>query len=256
MWPKEHGAYGQMSFPLLTALVVAGVSVPALLLSAAIVAAFLAHEPLLVLLGRRGVRARREDGPRAVRWLTVTATVGLAAAAVAVAMASNVVRLSLAVPLVPAVGLAAAIVSGREKTTGGELMAALAFSTAAAPVVLAAGGSLATAAAVAAVFALVYTTQTLAVRGVILAVRGGGNPAASRASRRAALVIAVAGGAVIGTASGRGLLPSPAAIAMLPGLVATAWIVAAPPPPTRLRRVGWTLVATSVVTTLILIVSI
>lgn len=253
MWPKEHGAYGQLAFPLLTSFAVAGVSGPAGLFAAAIVAAFLAHEPLLVLLGRRGVRARREQGGRAVRWLACAAVAGSIAAAAAFAAASDGVRASLAIPLVPALGLAAAIASGREKTTWGEIAAALAFSTAAIPVALAAGASLATAAAIAAAFALVYATQTLAVRGVILAVRGGGNPAAARAARRSALVIAAAGGAGIGTAAALALLPWATAAAVSPGLAAMAWIVAAPPPPTRLRRVGWTLVASSVATAAILI---
>ncbi len=49
--PKEHGAYGQLAFPLVTALAVSGTSVPAGLIALAVVACFLAHEPLLVLLG-------------------------------------------------------------------------------------------------------------------------------------------------------------------------------------------------------------
>ena len=54
--PKEHGAYGQIAFPLATAFVVAGVSTAGLLLAAAVVAGFLAHEPAAVLLGLRGAR--------------------------------------------------------------------------------------------------------------------------------------------------------------------------------------------------------
>jgi hypothetical protein len=68
MLPKEHGAYGQMAMPLVTSLVVAGASAPGLLLATAVVIAFLMHEPLVVLLGRRGGRAKREAGGRAGRW--------------------------------------------------------------------------------------------------------------------------------------------------------------------------------------------
>jgi len=74
MWPKEHGAYGQLVFPLATAFAIAGATAPALLTAIAVTAAFLAHEPLIVLLGRRGVRARRDHFRRAAIWLTASGT--------------------------------------------------------------------------------------------------------------------------------------------------------------------------------------
>ena len=51
MLPREHGAYGQIAFPTLTAFLVSDVSVAGLLIAAAVVAGFLAHEPAAVLLG-------------------------------------------------------------------------------------------------------------------------------------------------------------------------------------------------------------
>jgi uncharacterized membrane protein YdjX (TVP38/TMEM64 family) len=45
MWPKEHGAYGQLAFPLVTAFAVAGIPPAAALTALAAVAAFVAHEP-------------------------------------------------------------------------------------------------------------------------------------------------------------------------------------------------------------------
>ena len=67
--PREHGAYGQLVFPLVTAFGVAGLSSGGLLLATAVIAAFLAHEPAAVRFGQRGVRASREDGAGAARWL-------------------------------------------------------------------------------------------------------------------------------------------------------------------------------------------
>jgi hypothetical protein len=67
--PKEHGAYGQLTLPLVTAIAAAGVSTAGLLLIAGAVAAFVAHESALILLGLRGTRARREHHGAAVRWL-------------------------------------------------------------------------------------------------------------------------------------------------------------------------------------------
>ena len=69
LWPKEHGAYGQITFPLIAAFAVAGVSVGGLLIATATIAGFLAHEPALVVLGLRGSRAKRELWGQAVLWL-------------------------------------------------------------------------------------------------------------------------------------------------------------------------------------------
>jgi hypothetical protein len=52
-------------------------TLPAVLLAIAAMSAFLANEPLLVVLGHRGRRAREIDGSRAARRLA--ATVGAAA---------------------------------------------------------------------------------------------------------------------------------------------------------------------------------
>jgi hypothetical protein len=71
MLPKEHGAYGQLLFPMATAFAVAGVSPESGVAAAAMTAVFLAHEPLLVWLGRRGSRAKRENGRRAMWFLLV-----------------------------------------------------------------------------------------------------------------------------------------------------------------------------------------
>lgn len=49
--PKKHGAYGQITFPLIAAFAVAGVSVGGLLMAAAVIAGFVAHEPASILLG-------------------------------------------------------------------------------------------------------------------------------------------------------------------------------------------------------------
>jgi len=58
--PKEHGAYGQLALPIVTALSATAVSTPGLFLTASAVAGFLAHEPASILLGLRGSRVKRE----------------------------------------------------------------------------------------------------------------------------------------------------------------------------------------------------
>ena len=67
--PREHGAYGQLSLPLVTAFSVAGPSIAGLLVAVSAIAAFVAHEPASVLLGLRGARVRQELGRAATQWL-------------------------------------------------------------------------------------------------------------------------------------------------------------------------------------------
>src|SRR5262245_5043376 len=66
-WPREHGAYVQLLGPLLSALVFGPVTPLALVLAGVACAAFLAHEPLLLLLGQRGPKLYREHAC-AARW--------------------------------------------------------------------------------------------------------------------------------------------------------------------------------------------
>ena len=251
--PKEHGAYGQIAFPLIAATGAGGLSIPGVLVTLAVLAGFLAHEPAAIALGLRGARVRRDQGASAVRWLMCWGATGIAAAMGAWIVTAPGLRWSFAVPGVPALLLAIAMTTGREKSWYGETLAALAFSGVPVPVMLAAGASTDAAWAVAIPFALLFITTTLAVRVVILRVRGGGNPGAAAATRRATLAISGAGAIGVGALILAGHIASSALIAAAPGLLAAAFIVLRPPPAAHLRRVGWTLVAVSTATTLVLI---
>jgi hypothetical protein len=251
-FPREHGAYGQMVFPLVTSFAVAGVSVPAVLLGLAVVAGFLAHEPLVVLLGRRGPRVRREQRRAAAVWLSVTTAALLCAGAAALFAIPASIRWSLALPLLPALFFAAAIAAKQEKRSAAEIAVALAFSLAAVPICLAAGAHAATAGGVGAAFALIFVPATLVVRAILIDVRGGGSPLAARLTRAAVLILA--GGAALGlaAAASRGLLPWTTLMAAAPGLATSSWMAVFPPRPSRLRAVGWTLVAVSTIAALVL----
>jgi hypothetical protein len=157
-------------------------------------------------------------------------------------------RWSLLVPLVPALLLTVAIVQGREKTTFGEVTTAIAFAGVAVPVVLAAGRTWPVAAIVAVPFALSFIAGTLAVRVVILRVRGGGDPRAMRHTRHAAFGLVACATAALAIATGTSVLPAAVLIAAAPGLLMGAAIAARPPAPSRLRTIGWTLVAVSFLT--------
>lgn len=253
MFPKEHGAYGQLAFPLVTSLAVAGVAVPSLLVALAAAAAFIAHEPLLVLRGGRGIRVRREQGRRAALWLAVTGGVGLVSGAAALWLMPAGSRWSLVLPLAPAGWFAAALLRADGKSAQGEIAVALSFSLLAVPLGLAAGAPLRDALAVAAAYAAIFVSATLGVRVVILKVRGGGSPAAVRATRSLALAFVAIGAAAIVAAAGRGLLPWTTVVAAAPGLVASTVLAVAAPAAARLRTVGWTLIGISAAAAVILI---
>jgi hypothetical protein len=254
--PKEHGAYGQVALPLVTALGVAGASGAGLLLSAAVIAGFLAHEPAAIVLGLRGARARRELGAKARWWLGCCIAIVVAAGVAALVLLDPAARWSLTVPAIPLLLLVVAMLNGREKTWYGEAAAALAFAGLSVPITMAADQSISVALAVAIPFALLFTTTTLAVRVVILRVRGGGDPRAAATTRHVALVIAAAATAVTSALAIGGWLPWSVLIASAPGLLTAAFVSARPPAATRLRALGWTLVAVSIATALIVLITV
>jgi hypothetical protein len=243
--PKEHGAYSQMLFPLVTSLVVTGLHTAPLLLAAAVVAGFLAHEPFMVLLGFRGVRARREQRREAMAGLMIFGLLLAAAGLAALAMMPGHTGWSVILPLVPAAFLLVEAASGREKAWPAEVAVATAFSLTAIPVCLASGAPFAAGAAIAAAFGVDFVLATLGVRVVILRVRAGGNIAAAMATRNAALALAAivlaAGAAVLAARVAPVLAVATLVPAAVPGVV-VAWQA---PPPARLRQIGWTLVGTS-----------
>jgi hypothetical protein len=251
--PREHGAYGQLAFPLVTAVLVGQVNTVSLAWIAAVVAGFLAHEPLLILLGRRGARARRERGRHAVVVLALTSAASVGGALVAVA-ASPSVRWSFALPAFPAAIAAAAAIRGGEKDWPAQVAVAMTFSLAAVPLAMIGGVTGRTALTIALAFALIFVTGTLAVRSVVLRVRGGGNPGAARLTRHAVYVVVVAGTAGLSAAILREWLPWLILASVAPPLVCATFVAARPPHATRLRTIGWSLVATTAVAATLLVV--
>lgn len=246
--PHEHGAYGQLGFPLAAMLVVGQVNAPAALLIVACAAAFVAYEPLLVLLGQRGVRARREWAPEARRTLGWAVVIAAGAGVAGAALLPSVLRWTLLVPAVLGAAAVALILRRAHKTTAGELLVATALSSCALPVGVAAGLHWAAAIVAAVVFAAGFCAATLAVKATI-------------ALQRREAAAAARAGAVVGA------LASPAAVAMLAAAVgqearlsiATAplsvlavALAARPPSARHLRRVGWALIAASAAATVIL----
>lgn len=249
MFPKEHGAYGQLLFPIATALFVGDIRWPAAALSVSAVCAFLAHEPLLVLLGQRGPRARRDLRARAWKWLLAfgVASIGAAIAGVLAAPAAALAALTPTIAL--AAGLAGFIATRREHTVAGESWMSVTMASFAAPLALAAGAAMSTALTLAVAFAGAFVAPTVAVHAVIAFTRK--PPAAVGRSVAVVIAGAILAAAYLLTASGT--IAAAGLGAMAPACIAAAVLAIRPPSARRLRVVGWTLVGTSSIAALVLI---
>jgi hypothetical protein len=251
MLPREHGAYGQLLFPIATALAIGRPGAGALALTAAAVCAFLAHEPLLVLLGQRGARAAREQRSRARLWFVGFALAAAAFAIGALALLPFSARMALGFPAAVGIVVGAIIFSRREHTSGGEVVTAVALSALASPLALGSGASAVTARTVALVYVAAFTSATLCVHGVIMRTR---KPPATASRAIGAAVAAVSVVALFWLARA-GVVSGVAPWAALPMCAGGVVLVWSPPSARQLRAVGWTLVGTTAATALILVVA-
>jgi hypothetical protein len=249
--PREHGAYGQLAFPLATALAIGRPTPGAIALAVAGVAAFLGHESLLVVLGQRGSRAAREQHPEARRTLLFFGALGVIAGVSAVVLLNAFARWALVLPAVLTLQLAVAVSSGTERSYPGELLAAATLSSLSVPVALGAGVTVRTAFTVFVVFAVVFFMATTAVHTII-----GRVDVRARTLRRAvsgALTLLAVGALVLLVRVG--FVQSIAPLAALPVTFVALALVTRPPLPRQLRTVGWTLVVATAATSILLIVA-
>jgi len=242
LWPREHGAYGELAFPIVSALVLGRPTLAAIALGLAAILVFLAHEPMLVLVGRRGARRKTESArPARVRLALLgglAVVLGGAGLAVAPRLATILALVPVAIGLV-ALGLAA---TGRERSLGGELHVALSLSSIALPVAIAAGLDLERAVSLVSVWAIGFGVSTGAARGLVFRGRDGGRLLRITSIAAAAIVVAA-----IGLAAARVLLPG-VALAPIPFAVLALGLRIRPPSPKQMSAVGYSLVGASVVT--------
>lgn len=165
--PREHGAYAEVLFPLVTASCSGRPSLSSVALSVAIITAFLAHEPLLVLVGARGGVQQRAAGARARSQGLILTASSLAAALLGLGCATPVVRW-VAAALLPMAALALGLaLAGREKSIWGEMLVALMFAFASVPVALATGTPLLAAARAAIAWSAVFIVGTGSVHALV-----------------------------------------------------------------------------------------
>ncbi len=243
--PREHGAYGQLAFPLAVAHLTGSPTWTGGLFTVAALAAFLGHEPCLVLLGRRGARARRELERRARELLLACVALGLGSGAAALALASPAVRLGALGPAVLAPVVALFIYRDAEHSLAGELLVGATLPALALPIAMAGGVEPTRALATWTVWTLANIAATTAVRSVISHLKEPSSLVQRAAGPFGVLLVA-------GLLSGLDLLDAKAIVALVPTLEVAAVAALLAPHPRHLRSVGWALVAATVITAILL----
>lgn len=241
--PREHGAYVELAFVLLTALALGRMRSAQLLLAVSAIAVFVAHEPFLVILGERGKRALDRVKNRAL---------SVAAAALAVATIFGVAglwlltppaRAAILLPLFFAACLVALIVARREKTALGELLVALTFASALVPLALAGDSNPRAAWIAGSVWAVIFSLETFTVRSVKANAREKFDP---RRPFAVMVMLSFAAVLVACVLAAAGILPPLAAAAIVPSAVITLTCGLLRAHPRHLRTVGWSFAASNV----------
>src|SRR3990170_4697719 len=165
--PREHGAYAGIAFPLITALSLGAPTAVQLLWIAGCVAVFLAHEPLLIIVGERGRRSHTALGARARRTAYGFVALAVAAGGLGWWLAPPAARAALILPLALGALLLRLILTHRERSLPGELLACVTLSSVVIPIALAGGASPRAAIIAGAVWCAVSALATLTVRATI-----------------------------------------------------------------------------------------
>lgn len=251
LWPREHGVYAQLAFPLATGLTYSRGHPGALAFIVAAASLFFAHEPLAVLMGTRGVRLRDLLVQAARRRLWMLAGVAGVALVAAAALAPARAWQAAVIPALLSLALVPLFFTNRIKTLGGELVVAAVCSTAVLPLALSGSDVWAGAWTATAVWFGAFAPSILSVHAVKVSHKG-------RARARwlvpvAPLTALVVGGVAVGAVVASPQVPR-AALAILPPVLAVLGIAALRPHPRHLKRIGWTMVAAYAATLVLLLV--
>ncbi len=241
--PREHGAYGQLGVPLVVGLALTTPKLASIGLAIGAVATFLAHEPLLILLGQRGAKARNQDGERASKRLRILSSIAILCGGLGIVGAPTIAQLGAIPPMLLGCVVAGFVWRHEEKTTLGEVIAAMALSGAAFPVALASGVDFFRATQVWLVWTISFGIATVSVRAVIARAKDEG-------PQPVMLAYVVTLGSLV---SSLGLalvdqLPFAVTLALLPFELLGLGVLIADVHTRHLRRVGWGLVAASLLT--------
>jgi hypothetical protein len=251
--PREHGAYAQLAFPLVTGLALALPSLSTLAFGASAAAFFLANESAVILLGARGKRLQERDGPRAKVWGGILLGAGGTLGAVGLSAGWPAVWPWVLFPFFSSLLLVPVVLMGREKTLLGELLVITSFATLILPMAAASGVDPTRGALASAVWWLSFGLGTIEVRAIKARHKGTG-----RIGWTGWVPQITSGAVVVGAAylalgqGGYPLLAGPAAALLLPALAIFSLSLFRVHPK-RLKRVGWSLVAANSLALLLLL---
>lgn len=245
MVPREHGAYAELLFPIVTVFLGGSPTAATWLLAVGAIACFLANEPLLVLFGQRGNRTKREESDRAKRALLIFLLLALGAGVSGLLLTTAAVQYAVAVPLVLGAALVMLAIQGLERSMAGEALAAATLSSIAIPLGLSAGFGLGTALAVALIWLVTSLLGTAVVRLTVARTKAKTDEDIARVRfKRVALVVVCLAVIAVGVAAPYG---SRVALWVLAAAVPVAVVVLVvailQPTARRLRLMGWSLVA-------------
>lgn len=248
--PREHGAYAELLFPLVTALLEGGATTGSLAFAGTASALFLLHEPAAVVAGLRGERLRRDLGGRARVRAVLLACVAVACGIVAVAASPPRARLAALVPGGLALLVLPVATSRRLKTVPAELAVAATLAATLLPVGLAGGMQPREAAVDAGVWLGVFSVATFAVHAV-KARRRPDAPGRWTIAAAPFVAVAVTAGAAFAATSGAASWVEASAVLAPTGVAVGAWGLS--PHPRHLPRLGWSMVAANVVGVVLLL---
>ena len=245
LWPREHGAYAQLAFPLLSGLALGGPTAAGLALGVATVSAFLAYEPVVVRAGGRGVRLQREHAVTARRQLIVLIPLALAAGMMGAWLAPPGGRRLIALPAALGACLALMLLARRVKTLPGEVVVAGTLAAMHLPIAASGAANGIQLWGPAGVWFSGFLLATLVVHAIKADLKG-----RDRWIRIAATVVAVAG--LLGALSLIAIADLHIlGVALLIPVLAAFGVSLAHVHPRQLKRVGWTLVAANLATLLV-----
>jgi hypothetical protein len=250
LMPREHGAYAQLGFPLLTGLIYGGGEPGAVAFAVVAVALFLGHEPMAVLAGVRGGRLQEQlriPARRRILFLGGAAAAGLVAAAGLApprAWLGAMIPGGLGLLLLPALG------TRRMKSIPAEIVASGVFAGSVIPMALCGDTTLVAAGRATLVWLGAILPAIFTVHAIKAALK---KRPEERWVRFAAPAVA---GLVVGASITFSILAPDTRelLAAVPPALAALVLSLRPPHPRHLKRVGWAMVTAYTATLVLLLV--
>lgn len=244
LMPREHGAYAQLLLPVLTALIVLPLNFAALSMAVVISAVFLAHEPVLVLIGHRGQKAFDALEDDAWHRLLVLGVVAGCFGGIAAALTNAAALMAAFLPVAMGGVVVLIMLKKWEKRVSSEIWVAVTLASCALPVAFASDAPPALAVAISGGWAMVFIMMTLSVRVMIARTR----KEPTLFLRLLVVACAVAIPALLEPVAAVHVAWLTPSIATLPCCVACLLLTLHPPHARYLRQIGWTLAGVSMLT--------